>query len=230
MNNIYVSSTCFACNNIFKTIHIFLIAFFKNYVFCIIVTKTLYRINCSLFQISECNNISKCLCRIINTICSGKSLHKSMITKILIYKQSIQCRCIKSCQKHTNNNQKVYFLTFHSICKVSIIVLKFFTFNTKIGFEFFIIVVNSHRQEFLCTTVHRSWFKGFILNFSDCILFFIRCKRKNGSYRKRLFTSLLQVIQRLIIKFCGFNTTNCKHCIKPLSTNMCTMGFYSEII
>lgn len=144
-------------------------------------------INCSLFQISECNNISKCLCRIINTICSGKSLHKSMITKILIYKQSIQCRCIKSCQKHTNNNQKVYFLTFHSICKVSIIVLKFFTFNTKIGFEFFIIVVNSHRQEFLCTTVHRSWFKGFILNFSDCILFFIRCKRKNGSYAIKCF-------------------------------------------
>ncbi len=68
-----------------------------------------------------------------------------MVAQILIYKQGIECRGIKSRKKHSNYNDQVDLFVLYSFCQVTIIVLKLFAVNTITGFKHCIIVIDGFR-------------------------------------------------------------------------------------
>ena len=153
-----------------------------------------------------------------------------MITQVLVHKQSIQSRSVKTSQEHTHYNHQIYLFVFHPLGKVSVIILKLFAVNTIISAKHSVIVKNSLSQELFCTEIHCRWFKIFVRNLAFCTLFFIGSKRENSSNLQLSFRTYLQFIQFIIIAFGGIDTTNGKHGIKTFFVPLIAMCLNPEIL
>ena len=153
-----------------------------------------------------------------------------MIAQVLIYKQRIESRCIKTGEKHTYHNNQIYLFALYTFGQITIIVLKLIAVNTITGFEHRIIVIDSFRQKLLGTAIHGRRLKCLIRYLTYRILLFVGSIRKDGRNFQRLFAPFLQVVQFLIIAFCSIYTIYRKHGIKALAASIVPVGLNTEIL
>ena len=153
-----------------------------------------------------------------------------MITQILVYKQRVQSRSIKTGKEHTDHNEQVNLLVFYSFGQIAIIVLELFTIHSEVRFKHHVVIANRFCQKLFGAAVHCRRVKIFIFDIALSALFFIRGERKYGGNFQGPVTFFLQIVQFLIIQFGSLNAVYCEHGIKALVIPLRSMGFYPEIL
>ena len=144
-NYLHIAPFCLARHNIHKAQHILVVAFFKHHILRIGIAKQANGIYRCLFKVSKRNDVAKGFCGIVNAVGTRESLNQPMIAQIFIHKQGVECGRIKARKEHTHHDKQVYFLVFHPIREVAIIVLEPITIHAVIGFKHGVVVVYGHR-------------------------------------------------------------------------------------
>ena len=158
-----------------------------------------------------------------------------MVTQVLINKQGIECRRIKTCEEHPHDNQQVDFFTLYPLRKITVIVLKALAINAVVRTEEGVIIAYGLSQKLFGTGVHGRHIEPFIHNIAYRIRFFGGSKREDGGDLKRLISVfvkrlLLKLVERLVIQLGGIYATDRKHGIKACSSRFHAVRLLAEVI